>query len=744
MNFGNMQSAAKSFCRKSAFSGGGSSLCDPVPNLRNHSPALCRHRANLVAVCKDLPDNRPCLRAAGQSTLWKYKSIYILAALLLAVSFSSAATYFVAASGNDANPGTSLDQPFQTLQRAAAVLEAGDVCLVRAGVYRETVKLTRSGQRDKPITFAAYQAEQVILDGSDLVAGPWTKTAGGIWSANIPGTNSVEAVFCDGRMMTEARWPNCSWEDNWESDKKWAVTDKGSNLGQIQSAALAKSGQDLTGGLLYIRLSKGNNCFTRPVTSHRPGESMFLYDKTGIEGRAWGEDAMPERIKRYGFSGNRFFVVARGALDAPGEWWHEVSKSQLLFIPPDGGNPDRHQVSFKTRVAGFESDSVTDVLLDGLEFRACNIRFAKAKRITLRNCRFIYPATPKIFVDAKTSAQVARNLRIEGNENNVDHCLIEWAVDGALEIEGNGNRIENCIVHDCNLHGRHAGPGISVCGTGTSNIIRRNTVYNCGGVGIYPLGAQSATVESNHIFNCGLYCVDVSSIYVPVGAKMQGTRIHHNWLHDLNGLGFRVDIQGRDITFDHNLVWNATIGCKLQGYQLAGYNNTVLVNDPKLAFIVVFEPEATVAERAGWRIQNNVAHAFLDRLSLRDDPRQGIRPFILPLKTEPRVIDHNVTLSQNDESRFFVDFAHNDFRPRPGGPLDAAGVAIPGIATGKPGRPPSIGALETGGITWIAGADWMDDDLAVPATAQAATELARSLRPASYKIGLREARYEKQ
>jgi len=65
-------------------------------------------------------------------------------------------------------------------------------------------------------------------------------------------------------------------------------------------------------------------------------------------------------------------------------------------------------------------------------------------------------------------------------------------------------------------------------------------------------------------------------MYVPVGKEMAGSIVHHNWLHDISGIGFRVDIQGRGITVQHNLVWAVTVGCKLQGYQLAAYNNTVL------------------------------------------------------------------------------------------------------------------------------------------------------------------------
>ncbi|MEZ6129584.1 MAG: hypothetical protein R3C59_12950 [Planctomycetaceae bacterium] len=75
-----------------------------------------------------------------------------------------------------------------------------------------------------------------------------------------------------------------------------------------------------------------------------------------------------------------------------------------------------------------------------------------------------------------------------------------------------------------------------------------------------------------------------------------------------------MDIEGRGITFHHNLVWDASVGCKLQGFQLAAYNNTVLAGDSKSGFIVVFEPEATPEECAGWRVRNNAAYAFNDRL----------------------------------------------------------------------------------------------------------------------------------
>ena len=668
------------------------------------------------------------------------------------VTWAAGAEYFVAGDGRDTNPGTSVEKSFRTIGRAARVLQPGDTCWIQGGVYRETVGITHSGQKDKPITFARYQNERVIVDGSDVVAGPWTSDKSGVWTAKVAANGPIEAVFCDERMMVEARWPNCSWEQNWEVERKWALTGKGSKLGVIECSALGSSEQDLSGGLLYLKLSKGNNCFTRRVTSHRAGAASLEYDQTGIEGRAWNEDSMPERIKKYGFENNRFFVTARGALDVAGEWWHDAGRSELLFIAPGGGDPSKREVSVKTRVAGFEGASVSDVVIEGLEFRGCNVRFDNCRRMIVRDCRFRYPSTPKIFPDGKTALDLQRNLRVTGEGNVLERLLIEWAVDGALQVEGSGNRIEDCVVHDSNLHGRHPGPGINVRGQGTTdntaaqnaNVIRRCTVYNVGGVGIYALGNGPVSAEFNHVFNAGFYCVDVSSLYIPIGKDMTGSRIHHNWLHDVNGIGFRVDIQGRGITVHHNLVWNASVGCKLQGFQLAAYNNTVLARNSKGGFIVVFEPEATPEERAGWRVRNNVAYAFHDRLSLRNDPRKSKRPFLLPLAMEAGAIDHNVVVPAGGEAPLFVNPTSYDFRPRPGGPLDAAGVNVEGITRNANGRPPAIGAFETGETVWHAGASWMNNGLPVPGSPAEAVELARRLRPASIQMGKTDRRYEDQ
>ncbi|MFN9914140.1 MAG: hypothetical protein ACK53L_16240, partial [Pirellulaceae bacterium] len=114
-------------------------------------------------------------------------------------------------------------------------------------------------------------------------------------------------------------------------------------------------------------------------------------------------------------------------------------------------------------------------MIEGIEFRGCNLRLDECRRSVVRDCRFLYPSTPKVFPDGKTALEVQRTLRVSGQDNLLERVLIEWAVAGALEVEGSGNVITNCIVHDTNLHGRHPGPAISVQGrAGENGEISRN------------------------------------------------------------------------------------------------------------------------------------------------------------------------------------------------------------------------------------------------------------------------------
>jgi hypothetical protein len=97
--------------------------------------------------------------------------------------------YYVATTGNDANPG-SLAQPFATLQRGASVAMAGDTVYVRGGVYMVAtssavaIALSRSGTSDtNRIRYWAYQNEKPVLDFSQVPA-----ASGGTTAVSVSGS----------------------------------------------------------------------------------------------------------------------------------------------------------------------------------------------------------------------------------------------------------------------------------------------------------------------------------------------------------------------------------------------------------------------------------------------------------------------------------------------------------------------------------------------------------------------------
>jgi hypothetical protein len=91
----------------------------------------------------------------------------------------------VATSGSDTGDG-SMERPFRTINRAAAVAQAGDSVVVHAGEYREWVKPQRGGLSDnRRITYEAAAGEHVVIKGSERVT-DWEPAGGTVWKAMVP------------------------------------------------------------------------------------------------------------------------------------------------------------------------------------------------------------------------------------------------------------------------------------------------------------------------------------------------------------------------------------------------------------------------------------------------------------------------------------------------------------------------------------------------------------------------------
>jgi hypothetical protein len=94
----------------------------------------------------------------------KFISVFILFACVSGASAQPNASYYVAPTGNDSNPGTQ-SAPWRTMQHAADTVRAGSTVYVRGGIYQELVRVNVSGNaNDGFVTLRSYPGETAVLD----------------------------------------------------------------------------------------------------------------------------------------------------------------------------------------------------------------------------------------------------------------------------------------------------------------------------------------------------------------------------------------------------------------------------------------------------------------------------------------------------------------------------------------------------------------------------------------------------
>ena len=94
----------------------------------------------------------------------KFLSLVVLLVCVSGAFGQPNSSFYVATTGDDANPGTQT-APWRTLQHAADIVRAGSTVNVRGGIYEELVSIKASGNAtDGYITFQSYPGETAVLD----------------------------------------------------------------------------------------------------------------------------------------------------------------------------------------------------------------------------------------------------------------------------------------------------------------------------------------------------------------------------------------------------------------------------------------------------------------------------------------------------------------------------------------------------------------------------------------------------
>ena len=222
-------------------------------------------------------------------------------------SACAAAEIHVDAASKAAQADGSAGTPYRTVAEGLKTAGPGDTVVVRAGLYRESVRVP-GGEAGRPVTLKAAPGERVILSGAVAVSG-WKPKGEGVYTALLD--FRPERLLLGRETLPVARMPDDGW---WRAEKAEGTT-------LTDKANLADLPFDPVGAEVYIWCQHGNTFFTAPVESldrktgrltvTRPSKWMNLKD------------------------GDRYYLKQHPALvRRPGEW----------CVQPDG---DRFRIHYK-------------------------------------------------------------------------------------------------------------------------------------------------------------------------------------------------------------------------------------------------------------------------------------------------------------------------------------------------------------------------------------------------------------
>ncbi|GAA3409941.1 DNRLRE domain-containing protein [Paenibacillus hodogayensis] len=587
---------------------------------------------------------------------------------------ASTSTYYVSVDGSDSAGDGSLANPWRTIQKAANVMTAGDVCIIRGGVYRETVVPVQSGIEGAPLTFRSYPGETVTISGAELLSG-WTEDSeapGRLYKASMPWSlGSGNQVFINGTMAGEARWPNNTGS---LLEPTLAEMTAGSNTTLTDSRI--PTGVDWVGGTAWFAGGAAWVGQDSTITGFNPATGVMTF--ASVRASNSNYDAQ---------IGNTYYLSGvKGALDVDREWWYDGAAQQLVLQPPGGSAVSSLLVEAKKRLFGFDVSGKSYMVIEGVDLFAAGIKTSDT--------------THHVRIDGMKASYVSHNTRnpqsnpaadnngitLRGEANEIVNSELAYSSGSLLDVKGQNHRIVNNYLHDGNYAGTWNG---LISAEGKGHYIAYNTLTRSGRDVMKLDNLEQMIVERNDLSYGGLVTKDSGLIYT-AGDDARQSEIRYNTLHDMYthlGMGIYTDNQSTNYIIHHNVLWNIPNSDPIRlnspsNYNLV-FNNTAGTNTKGMAtWAIVYR-----GDMFGDRVFNNIfAGGDIDFGESRGYAQS-----------------HNLLAGLDP---LFEHAAQHDFRLQASSPAINAGRVIPGITDGYAGTAPDLGAYEYGQPLFKTGHDF--------------------------------------
>ena len=602
------------------------------------------------------------------------KRLILISICLITISFSFSRNIYVAKNGNDNNAGTE-SQPYLTISKSAQVAAAGDVVLIKAGIYRETVTPTNNGTAANPIIFKAFGSDKVTISATEVVNN-WTIYKGSIYKTTATmSLNTRNMLYYNGVAMDIARWPNNTDDNKYTIDAQPVTAGSASH---IEASSILDI--DWSGGYVWYLGAHSGASWTREITSSSSSRVNF----TAVDITKWPFNPHNPTVFRNGNRGRFYLMNALGALDYDREWHY--NNNTIYFKAPDGANPNNATLEYAAR------EKTINITKQYIQFEGINAfggeisitgKFAVIKNGNFKHCLEMIDNLNN------TSAQISNgSITVAAENATLENNIIQYGSSNGIMVRNNAPNsiIQNNIIRHFNMIGNHS----SLIRSTSKNVkVLNNTGYSSGRDGLY-VNSYDCEVAYNNVYEVMKINND-GGVYYTVGNEDQrNTEIHHNWFHDSKGpdyadgrcAGIYLDNDSKGYTVHHNVVWNVTwtgLQTNWDVWDNNFYNNTL------------------------WDVEEAMG-AWLPN-------RSGYQTSIQRTKIYNNFASHSPWLGTDLKNNIintnspFVDVANADFMPKTSSVLIDAGRVIAGITDGFKGATPDVGAYEFGGVKWTAGAN---------------------------------------
>ncbi len=459
------------------------------------------------------------------------KRIYIILVLSWFVTYVSfATTYYVSATGDDSNSGTSSKRPWKTLGKVNSLspLPGDRILFKRGDVWIGTVKVNSSGTENKPIVFGAYgSGEKPVISGL-VPLSQWECAGDGIYKSGVLCNKEVNLLVINDRSHYVGRYPNDGY----------IKYEKVDSLNSLYAPKLT-SDFDWNGSEMVLK----NNNWT--ISRNQ----IINHSNSRIDYMA-GTHYIPRLGDDYGF----FIQRSIHTLDRFGEWYYDGSHMFVFF----GTNePYDYHVQTSSVDTLMNINNQHNIVIENLLFRGSDklsVFCRKSDNFIIRSCDIELSGT-----DAIRLQESCRNAIIQDNKIIQTNGL-------AIEV----GRTENVKIIGNVINNTGLNPGMGRPGSGYQAIslfsknaeVSENVIDSAGYNGIsFYIDYTGSSVKNNLIKHTNQLITDGSAIYM--------WEVNSQIISDNSGI---------DIT--NNIILN----CGSNGIYSDGYVNNVRMKSNTIAF----------------------------------------------------------------------------------------------------------------------------------------------------------------